>query len=139
VPDPRPSGPGTSSSAASPRPDDRPPSFDAVSYVNELGISATAARLEEVEGDLAAAGLRIDEWFGVRVFNDAVAVDMPAQDEHLALLLDAEEQAGRRDPYRWLASQFHVIAEPVIAEPVIAEPVIAEPVSGLESGPAPIG
>jgi S-adenosylmethionine-dependent methyltransferase len=104
-------------------------SFDAVSYVNELGISATAARLEEVEGDLAAVGLRIVEWFGVRVFNDAVAVDMPADGEELALLLDAEEEAGRRDPYRWLASQFHIIAEPVIGEPL----------SGPGSGPTAPG
>ena len=96
--------------------------FDAVSYVNELGLAATADRLEEVADDLAAAGLRIVEWFGVRVFNDAIAVEVTAEDEDLAGLLDAEELAGRRDPYRWLASQFHVIAEPL---------------PGLECGPAP--
>ena len=60
---------------------------------------------------MAAAGLRVLEWFGVRVLNDAipVAAALPPADE-LAELLDAEEQAGRRDPYRWMASQLHVIA-----------------------------
>ena len=50
-------------------------------------------------------------WYGVRVFNDAVAAatEIP-NDENLAAMLDAEDQAGRRDPYRWMASQFHVIA-----------------------------
>ena len=85
--------------------------FDAGSYVNELGVRARADRLDEAEHDLAAVDYEIVQWFGVRVFNDAVPGDMdvPA-DEDLAMLLDAEDQAGRRDPYRWMASQLHVIA-----------------------------
>jgi hypothetical protein len=72
---------------------------------------ATADGLEDIVGDLDRVGFEVVEWFGVRVFNDAVAADMevPA-DEDLALLLDAEDRAGRQDPYRWLASQLHVIA-----------------------------
>jgi hypothetical protein len=86
-------------------------SFDARHYVNEMGISARADRLEDVEHNLAHAGMRIVEWFGVRVFNDAIPADMTIPDnEDLNLLLKAEEQAGRQDPYRWMASQLHVIA-----------------------------
>jgi S-adenosylmethionine-dependent methyltransferase len=85
--------------------------FDTATYVNELGVEATADRLEDVTADLEAAGLRVEAWYGIRVFNDAVSSDMNVPDhEDLAALLDAEDQAGRRDPYRWLASQFHVIA-----------------------------
>jgi hypothetical protein len=50
-------------------------------------------------------------WYGVRVFNDAVSTDVdPPDDEVLALLLDAEERAGATEPYKWMASQLHVIA-----------------------------
>ena len=85
--------------------------FDTDTYVNELGVTARADRLDDVCADLSAVGLEVVEWYGVRVFNDAVGADLrvPA-DEDLALLLDAEDQAGRRDPYRWMASQLHVIA-----------------------------
>ena len=85
--------------------------FDSLDYVNELGVDAVADRLEDVEAHVKSAGLRVVEWFGVRVLNDAVpaATAVPEASE-LADLLDAEEQAGRRDPYRWLASQLHVIA-----------------------------
>lgn len=85
--------------------------FDSLDYVNELGVAAVADRIEDVEAHVAAAGLRVLEWFGVRVLNDAipVAAALPPADE-LAELLDAEEQAGRRDPCRWMASQLHVIA-----------------------------
>jgi SAM-dependent methyltransferase len=85
--------------------------FDTSGYRNELGVMATADRLEEIEGVLIGAGLEVVRWFGVRVFNDAVSADAEVPpDEDLALLLDAEERAGREDPYRWLASQLHVIA-----------------------------
>ncbi|HEU4429048.1 MAG TPA: methyltransferase domain-containing protein [Myxococcota bacterium] len=85
--------------------------FDSDDYVNELGVTAKAHRLDDVKEMLGALGFTIDRWFGVRVFNDSVPGDstIPA-DEDFATLLDAEEQAGRRDPYRWMASQLHVIA-----------------------------
>jgi SAM-dependent methyltransferase len=86
-------------------------SLETDAYVNEIGVAARADRLDDVARDLGAVGLEIVEWFGVRVFNDAVPgeMDVPT-DENIALLLDAEDQAGRRDPYRWLGSQLHVIA-----------------------------
>ncbi len=85
--------------------------FDNRAYRNELGVEATADRLEEVEQDLAGLGFRTINWYGVRVFNDAVDVEMKVpESEDVVALLDAEDQAGRRDPYRWMASMLHVIA-----------------------------
>jgi len=85
--------------------------FDSDDYVNELGVPAKAHRLDDVTKHLEALGFTIDRWFGVRVFNDAVPGDSEIPpNEDLAALLDAEEQAGRLDPYRWMASQLHVIA-----------------------------
>lgn len=81
-------------------------------YVNELGVAARADRLDDVTDDLDALGFDVVAWYGVRVLNDAVHPDTPPPSDPVALatLLDAEEAAGRRDPYRWLGSQLHVIA-----------------------------
>jgi S-adenosylmethionine-dependent methyltransferase len=85
--------------------------MDSDEYVNELGVPARADRIEAVERDLVEAGFNIESWYGVRVFNDAVDVEaqVPA-DEDLAALFDAEDVACRRDPFRWFASQLHVVA-----------------------------
>jgi SAM-dependent methyltransferase len=86
--------------------------FDSTAYVNELGLAARADRTDDIEGALTSAGLRAVSWYGVRVLTDAVANDAPPPDpETLALLFDAEELAGSTDPYRWVASQLHVVAE----------------------------
>lgn len=85
--------------------------FDSSEYVNELGLAATAHHLEDVAAGLHAAGFEVIRWYGVRVFNDAVPGDMPVpDDEDWAALVAAEDCAGRQDPYRWMASQLHVIA-----------------------------
>lgn len=85
--------------------------FDTAAYVNELGLGARANRADEIEAALAAAGLRPVAWHGVRVLTDAVAADVPPPEpEALDLLLQAEERAGSTEPYKWLASQLHVIA-----------------------------
>lgn len=85
--------------------------FDETTYHNELGVDATAHRLEEVEEHLKASGLAIDEWYGIRVFNDAISGTInPPRGGRLDPILKAEELASRTDPYRWLGSQFHVIA-----------------------------
>lgn len=85
--------------------------FESRTYVNEIGVTATADLLSDVERDLSDVELTIAAWYGVRVFNDAAAAatEIPA-DEDMEAILDAEDQAGRRDPYRWMASQFHVVA-----------------------------
>jgi S-adenosylmethionine-dependent methyltransferase len=85
--------------------------FDSTDYVNGIGVTARADLLEDVTAEMVSAGLTVERWYGVRVFNDAVPGSMAVPvDEDLDALLDAEDQAGRRDPYRWFASQFHVVA-----------------------------
>lgn len=85
--------------------------FDDDVYLNELGVTARAHRFEDVERCLEAAGLCVEHWYGVRVFNDAIAGDVaPPADAVLEQIIDAEERAGRTDPYRWLGSQIHVLA-----------------------------
>jgi S-adenosylmethionine-dependent methyltransferase len=86
--------------------------FDTDRYTNELGVDARSDLLDDVVGDVASCGLDLVQWYGVRVFNDAVGSGAAVPgDIDLAALLDAEDQAGRRDPYRWLGSQLHVIAQ----------------------------
>ncbi|HQZ34324.1 MAG TPA: methyltransferase domain-containing protein [Ilumatobacteraceae bacterium] len=85
--------------------------FGTERYINELGVEARAHTLDEVVGALQSCGLEVVDWYGVRVFNDAVASDAEVPEhEDLAALLDAEDRAGRLDPYRILGSQLHVIA-----------------------------
>jgi S-adenosylmethionine-dependent methyltransferase len=85
--------------------------FGAEGYINEIGVEARADRLGDVSADLELAGMHVVDWSGVRVFNDAVSADaVPPAGNELDQLLDAEELAGRRDPYRWMASQLHVVA-----------------------------
>jgi S-adenosylmethionine-dependent methyltransferase len=88
--------------------------FDTTDYVNELGVPARADLIDDLAAGLDAVGLTIVEWYGVRVFNDGIAPETaPPTGEGLDLLLDAEDLAGRRDPYRWLGSQLHVVAAPI--------------------------
>lgn len=60
--------------------------------------SGTAQRLEETLADLGSSGFSVVARYGV------------PEDEDMTALLDAEERAGATDPYRWLASQIHVVA-----------------------------
>jgi S-adenosylmethionine-dependent methyltransferase len=85
--------------------------MDSDEYLNELGVRARADRMDAVERDLVAAGFGIESWYGVRVFNDAIDSDAQVSaGDDLAALFDAEDAAGCRDPYRWLASQLHIVA-----------------------------
>lgn len=81
------------------------------SYINELGVEATADHRVGFEHGLERRGFKLLKWFGVRVFNDGVATDAPIpQDDELAQLIEAEYQAGETDPYRSVASQLHFVA-----------------------------
>jgi S-adenosylmethionine-dependent methyltransferase len=84
--------------------------FDATTYVNELGARALAHRLDEVLGWCGDLGLEVEDWYGVRVLTDARPTSEAPDGRELGDLLAAEVEAGRRDPYRRLASQLHVIA-----------------------------
>lgn len=84
--------------------------FDARYYTNRLGLeSVRADEPAEVRAALAAAGATTVAWYGVRLFSDHWDGEDPPAD--LNALLDAEEHAGRRDPYRALAALTHTVAE----------------------------
>jgi len=83
-------------------------SFDARYYDNRLGLGGLRAdEPEEVITVLAHRGVHVVAWYGVRLFTDHWGDLTPG--EHFDELVGAEEEAGRRDPYRRLASLTHVI------------------------------
>ena len=83
--------------------------FDACPDDNRLGLAAVRAdEPSEVRTALTAAGAACTAWYGVRLFSDHLAQEPPGDD--FTQLLAAEEEAGRRDPYRSLAALTHTIA-----------------------------
>ena len=84
-------------------------SFDACRYTNPLGIeNVRADDPGEVRRVLARAGATTIAWYGVILFCAKWCAVEPPPD--LAMLVAAEEQAGRRDPYRSVAVMTHTIA-----------------------------
>ena len=73
--------------------------FEGTGYVNRLG---------ELTRRLAVQGLRVRQWYGVRVFCDAAPDGAPVP-EDIDDILAAEERAGRTDPYRRVAALVHLI------------------------------
>jgi S-adenosylmethionine-dependent methyltransferase len=86
--------------------------FGSDRYQNRIGVTARADRLAELTGRLAAHGLRVTAWYGVRVFTDTVPDSSGGAEPppDLPVLLDCEERAGRTDPYRRVAALLHIIA-----------------------------
>jgi len=82
--------------------------FDARHYDNRIGVADVRAdEPDEVAAAFAAVGVDRTAWYGVRLFSDHwgdVAVPEGSDD-----LVAAEEEAGRRDPYRRLAALTHTI------------------------------
>ena len=80
-------------------------------YVNRLGIPTRADRLEPLTRTLAELSVPLRRWYGVRVFTDQApdGARVPGDPQELARLLDAEEQAGRTDPYRSVAALLHLV------------------------------
>ena len=84
--------------------------FDGEVYRNRIGVTARADRLGDLTAALAAHGLPVRAWYGVRVFTDTAASDAaPPEPATLEALLRAEERAGRTDPYRRVAALLHLI------------------------------
>jgi len=81
--------------------------FDSLDYVNRLGLPARANTPEEIDRVLGPLGWRRERWYGVRVFTDQLGDTPPPAG--LEQLLSAEEQAGRRDPYRRVAALLHLV------------------------------
>jgi len=70
---------------------------------------------EDVAAALARAGVETVARYGVRLFTDHWGdVDPP---DDLGALIAAEEEAGRRDPYRRLAALTHTIGRRATSEP----------------------
>jgi SAM-dependent methyltransferase len=85
--------------------------FTQAGYLNRIGVQARADRRADLTAALTGHGLSVPAWYGVRVFTDTVAADAPVpDDETFAALLDAEDRAGRTDPYRAVAPLLHLIA-----------------------------
>lgn len=84
--------------------------FDEGRYRNRIGVAARADRLDELTHRLAVHGLRVKEFYGVRVFTDAEPDDAPVPAD-LDELLACEERAGRTDPYRRISALTHLVCE----------------------------
>jgi SAM-dependent methyltransferase len=83
--------------------------FDARTYDNRLGIeSVRADEPGEVQLAFHDAGAAVVAWYGVRLFTDHWGQVPPGSD--FPEVLAAEEEAGRRDPYRQVAALTHTIA-----------------------------
>lgn len=80
-------------------------------YVNEIGVPARADSLRSLTVHCEAAGLQVEDWYGIRVATDGVGVDAPTPPpDELSVVLDVEERLGRTDPYRQLGTLLHVLA-----------------------------
>ena len=54
--------------------------FDGTGYLNRIGVQARADRLDDLAARLAATGLEVERWYGVRVFTDAAGDEEPVPD-----------------------------------------------------------
>jgi S-adenosylmethionine-dependent methyltransferase len=83
--------------------------FDARTYENRLGIEAVRAdEPDEVQAAFHAVGATTVAWYGVRLFTDHWGEETPGRD--FPDIVAAEEEAGRRDPFRSVAALTHTIA-----------------------------
>ncbi|MEU6718359.1 methyltransferase domain-containing protein [Nonomuraea sp. NPDC046802] len=82
--------------------------MDADTETGNLGVATRADTLDGIETMLADAGANSIAWYGVRVFTDHLG-DEPVS-EGFDQVLEAEWEAGARDPYRLVARQIHVMA-----------------------------
>lgn len=81
--------------------------FDSNRDSGRLGVLTRAHAVDEVSGMLARSDVETMRWYGVRVFTDHLGEEHPGPD--LADMLEAEWEAGRRDPYRRAGRMIHVV------------------------------
>lgn len=80
-------------------------------YVNEIGTSARADDFDRLVALGHAAGLELEDWYGVRVAVDMAELDpaAPQDPAEWQALLAVEERLGMMDPFRQLAQLAHLI------------------------------
>ncbi|WP_431678211.1 class I SAM-dependent methyltransferase [Kitasatospora sp. KL5] len=84
--------------------------FDSYRCTDRYGVPARAHHLAELTTTLSGISVPLRHWYGVRVFTDATPEEAaPVDGRQLAQLLDAEERAGRQDPYRQVAALLHLV------------------------------
>jgi S-adenosylmethionine-dependent methyltransferase len=83
--------------------------FDQDRQVNGLGADTRGDRVDGLAEALRARGVEPEAWYGVRLFTDGWVPERPASDPE-DLVLAAELEASRRDPYRRLSRLFHLVA-----------------------------
>lgn len=81
--------------------------FDSDREINRLGMSTATDRIPELSMKLEKYGVALEQWYGVRVFTDHLD-DRPTGPD-LPDVLEAEWEAGRRDPYRSVARLVHLV------------------------------
>jgi hypothetical protein len=82
--------------------------FDSDHQVNGLGVVTRGDRIPDLRDRLDANGIEPVAWYGVRLFTDGWVRERSATDPD-ALVLRAELEASRRDPYRQLSRLFHLV------------------------------
>lgn len=85
--------------------------FDSYRETNRIGINTRADTVPELSAKLKEYGIELEEWYGVRVFTDHLDDRAPGPD--LPDVLEAEWEAGRRDPYRRVARLVHLVGRKV--------------------------
>ena len=81
--------------------------FEAKRETNRLGIDTRTDTVPELSRKLKSYGVELEQWYGVRVFTDHLDDRPPGPG--LPDVLEAEWEAGRRDPYRGVARLVHLV------------------------------
>lgn len=82
--------------------------LDARTYDNRLGLAGVRADdPEDVAAAFASAGVVSAAWYGVRLFTDHWGDVPPPSD--IDEIVDVEDEACRRDPYRRVAALTHTL------------------------------
>ncbi|MFN2490958.1 MAG: methyltransferase [Actinomycetota bacterium] len=81
--------------------------FDADRDVGGLGVVTRADTIEDLTKRLSRVSIEVVAWYGVRVLTDHRVGEPPGPDAEL--VLQAEWEASKRDPYRSIARLLHVV------------------------------
>ncbi|WP_433259440.1 methyltransferase domain-containing protein (plasmid) [Streptosporangium sp. CA-135522] len=87
-----------------------PELMDATTEVGNLGVLTYAHPVDELSAVLDDLGTAVSAWYGVRIFTDHLDDTPMPEREEFDRILEAEWQAGLRDPYRRIARMIHLIA-----------------------------